>query len=264
MNALHSAPLRIPPLREQRRIAEILSTLDEQIAQTEALVEKESLVRTAILTSMVMSSNAPSITIEELASKVGSGVTPTGGSEVYRTSGITFVRSQNVLNEQLDLADAAFITDEIHKGMAGSRLEENDVLLNITGASIGRCCYVPPRSGEANVNQHVCIIRLNNPNEADAQLLAALICSEFGQRELTKQISGGNREGLNYQQVRAVSIPWPAFSETRAKMAAVLESAKLSIAALEARATKLKCQKQGLMHDLLTGKVRVNQLEKHQ
>ena len=121
MNALHSAPLRIPPLREQRRIAEILSTLDEQIEQTEALVEKESLVRTAILTSMVMSSNPPSITIEELASKVGSGVTPTGGSEVYRTSGITFVRSQNVLNEQLDLADAAFITDEIHKGMAGSR-----------------------------------------------------------------------------------------------------------------------------------------------
>jgi type I restriction enzyme S subunit len=89
--------------------------------------------------------------------------------------------------------------------------------------------------------------------------LAALICSEFGQRELNRQISGGNREGLNYQQVRAMALPWPQDATIRAEMASVIQAAKLEIEALEAELVKLRQQKQGLMHDLLTGKTGVFQ-----
>lgn len=248
-----------PSLAEQQGIAEVLSALDELIEATEALIAKKVLVRSAILTALVNDTNASSVAIDMLASKVGSGVTPTGGSEVYTSYGVTFVRSQNVLNESIELSDVAFITNEIHAGMAASKLQVHDVLLNITGASIGRCCTFPEGIGEANVNQHVCIIRLHNPCQADAALLAALICSEFGQRELNKQISGGNREGLNYQQVRAMALPWPQDAAIRAEMAAVLQAAKSEIEELEAEVMKLQQQKQGLMHDLLTGKTRVLQ-----
>ncbi len=258
LKALHEAPIRIPESeREQCGIAEVLSALDEQIEVTEALISKKVLVRSAILTALVEDAHASSVELDLLASKVGSGVTPTGGSEVYTSSGVTFVRSQNVLNESLELSDVAFITDEIHAGMAASKLQAHDVLLNITGASIGRSCTVPEGIGESNVNQHVCIIRLHHPCQADATLLAALICSEFGQRELNRQISGGNREGLNYQQVRAIALPWPQDAAIRAEMAAVLQSAKSEIEALEAEVMKSRQQKQGLMHDLLTGKTRV-------
>lgn len=245
--------------REQRGIAEVLSALDEQIEATEALISKKFLVRSAILTTLVKDAHASSVAIDLLASKVGSGVTPTGGSEVYTSSGVTFVRSQNVLNESLEFSDVAFITDETHAGMAASKLQVHDVLLNITGASIGRSCAVPEGIGEANVNQHVCIIRLHHPCKADAALLAALICSEFGQRELNRQISGGNREGLNYQQVRAMALPWPQDAAIRAEMASVIQAAKSEIEALEAELVKLQQQKQGLMHDLLSGKTRVLQ-----
>lgn len=260
LKALHEAPIRIPESEpEQQGIAEVLSALDEQIEATEALIAKKVLVRSAILTALVNDTNASSVAIDMLASKVGSGVTPTGGSEVYTSYGVTFVRSQNVLNESIELSDVAFITNEIHAGMAASKLQVHDVLLNITGASIGRCCTFPEGIGEANVNQHVCIIRLHNPCQADAALLAALICSEFGQRELNKQISGGNREGLNYQQVRAMALPWPQDAAIRAEMAAVLQAAKSEIEELEAEVMKLQQQKQGLMHDLLTGTTRVLQ-----
>lgn len=246
-----------PDYEEQKGIAEVLSVLDDQIAATEALISKKVLVRSAILTALVNDTHASSVAIDVLASKVGSGVTPTGGSEVYTSSGVTFVRSQNVLNERLELSDVAFITNETHACMAASKLQAHDVLLNITGASIGRSCIFPEGIGEANVNQHVCIIRLHNPCQADAALMAALICSEFGQRELNRQISGGNREGLNYQQVRAMSIPWPQDAAIRAEMAAVLEAAKSEIEELEAVVMKLQQQKKGLMHDLLTGKTKV-------
>jgi type I restriction enzyme S subunit len=119
-------------------------------------------------------------TIDQLAIRVGSGVTPTGGSEVYVDSGVIFIRSQNVTNSGLFLGDVAFIDDKTHQRMSSSALHPFDVLLNITGASIGRCCFVPADLGPANVNQHVCAIRLAEPNLGDACFLSATLASHIG------------------------------------------------------------------------------------
>ncbi len=97
--------------------------------------------------------------INEIATKVGSGKTPLGGEAVYTLKGIPFIRSQNVINNQLKL-DNTFIPESVHTEMASSRVLPGDILLNITGASIGRSCVVPVSFKEGNVNQHVCIIRL--------------------------------------------------------------------------------------------------------
>ncbi len=190
-------------------------------------------------------------TIGELAIHIGSGITPTGGSDVYTTSGVTFIRSQNVTNDGLLLDDVAFIDKKMHDRMKGSEVFAFDVLLNITGASIGRCCYLPLGHGSVNVNQHVCAIRLPSANESDAKYLASVLASPIGQNQIFRLNAGGNREGLNYQQLRVFRIPWPP-REGRAGIARILTTVDNLIEKTEALIAKYQAIKQGMMHDLFT------------
>ena len=105
--------------------------------------------------------------IGEICSKTGSGSTPRGGREVYKTSGILFLRTQNVYDDGLKLEDVAYIDAATHQRMAGTAVKSRDLLLNITGGSIGRCCRVPDEFGEANVSQHVAILRAAISEMAD-------------------------------------------------------------------------------------------------
>ncbi|GAA4407138.1 hypothetical protein GCM10023187_27340 [Nibrella viscosa] len=79
--------------------------------------------------------------------KVGSGVTPSGGASVYKTEGIPLLRSQNIHFDGLRLDDVAYITEEVDESMRNSRVQAGDVLINITGASIGRCYFIPDGFG---------------------------------------------------------------------------------------------------------------------
>ena len=78
----------------------------------------------------------------DLCSKTGSGSTPSGGQSAYVESGIKFLRSQNIYNDGLRLNGVAFITQKTHEKMKGTKVQSEDLLLNITGGSIGRCCIV--------------------------------------------------------------------------------------------------------------------------
>jgi type I restriction enzyme S subunit len=80
--------------------------------------------------------------IGEICSKTGSGSTPRGGKEVYTDNGVPFLRSQNVYDDGLRLDDVAYITAEIHERMSGTAVQPADLLLNITGGSMGRCCRI--------------------------------------------------------------------------------------------------------------------------
>ncbi|MCB0451032.1 MAG: hypothetical protein KDC97_13025 [Confluentibacter sp.] len=82
-----------------------------------------------------------------------------GGEAVYTNKGVLFIRSQNVNDNRLDIENAVFISEEINNEMKNSIVYPNDILLNITGASLGRSCVVPTGFNIGNVNQHVCIIR---------------------------------------------------------------------------------------------------------
>ena len=93
--------------------------------------------------------------------KVGSGKTPRGGADIYTDSGVLFLRSQNIYDVGVVTESPIFITEKIDEEMKNTRVLPNDVLLNITGGSIGRCCIFPEKLGKANVNQHVSIIRVN-------------------------------------------------------------------------------------------------------
>jgi type I restriction enzyme S subunit len=192
----------------------------------------------------------PPTTIDKLAVHVGSGVTPMGGSAVYRTEGVVFVRSQNVHFSGLKLDDVAFIDSATHASMARSEIRPYDVLLNITGASIGRCCVVPAGLGAANVNQHVCAIRLPLPSRHDATFLSAVLASHIGQAQINQLNAGSNREGLNYQQIRRFSIPWPD-APTRNAVVEIVDALNEAILKTEQLIAKLKHVRQGLLQDLL-------------
>ena len=149
--------------------------------------------------------------LKYLTKKVGSGVTPTGGSAVYINDGVALIRSQNVHFDGLRLDDVAYISEEIHDEMKASRVYPGDVLLNITGASIGRCCVVPKNLVEANVNQHVCVVRPNT--QIKAEFLNAFLSSDKGQQQISLGERGISRQGLNFEQLNSFDVIVPPLNE---------------------------------------------------
>ena len=151
--------------------------------------------------------------IGELTTKVGSGVTPRGGEAVYKSEGHPFVRSQNVGLGHLILDDVAYIDEDTHQRQKNTELQLDDVLLNITGASIGRSTLVNQQIVGGNVNQHVCIIRANK------KLIPSFLCnfllSQYGQKQIESFQAGGNRQGLNFEQIKSIKIGLPSVEEQK-------------------------------------------------
>lgn len=146
----------------------------------------------------------------EITTKIGSGKTPRGGKTSYLSIGIPLIRSQNIFNDSVNFEGVAFISDETDEEMSNSRVLPNDVLLNITGASIGRSAVY--RSNErANVNQHVCIIRANDNHHPG--FIQLNLVSARGQSAIDNSQAGGAREGLNFQQIAKFGFRFPTHTE---------------------------------------------------
>jgi len=151
------------------------------------------------------------VRLGELVKKIGSGATPRGGKNAYVKSGIPFLRSQNIWNDGLNLQDVAYIPPETHERMANTHVFPNDILLNITGASLGRCTVVPGDMETANVSQHVTIIRTINP--LNRQYLHYLILSPYIQSLVWGRQVGMAREGLSKKVLEQFEIPLPPLEE---------------------------------------------------
>ena len=223
-----------PPLEEQQAIAEHLDTkctqIDTIIAKEQAVIEKLQEYKQAIITQAITKGLNSSTKMKKtglkwmglvpeywdvkkikyLTSKIGSGKTPKGGSDVYIDEGVLFIRSQNVYDGYFDLSSVAFISHEIDSTMSNTRVYRNDVLLNITGGSIGRSCLY--ESDEpANVNQHVCIIRCNN--QMRPKFMQYFWNSRIGKISIDIYQSGANREGLNFTEIGNTLVPTPELHE---------------------------------------------------
>jgi type I restriction enzyme S subunit len=151
--------------------------------------------------------------------KVGSGLTPRGGEAVYQPSGIPLIRSQNVHLNRFETEGLVFISPEQDEEMKKTRVQPGDVLLNITGASIGRVCVVPTVICPANVNQHVCIIR--SDGTIDPAFLTLFISSPDFQRFIQDSQSGATRQALTKQAIEDFQVPLPPLPEQK-RIAAIL------------------------------------------
>jgi len=157
----------------------------------------------------------------EVCEKTGSGSTPRGGKDVYSNSGILFLRSQNIYNDGLRLDDVAFIDVQTHERMAGTRVLPCDLLLNITGGSIGRCAKMPLDFGEANISQHVAIIRV--AARGMEEFFHSLILSPYFQVFVDKSQTGAGRGGLPKNRMDSIPVPLPPLAEQHRIVAKVDE-----------------------------------------
>lgn len=185
---------------------------------------------------------------------IGSGVTPRGGSSVYqKKEGVILVRSQNVHFSGLKLNDIAFITHEINEKMKKSEVQNLDVLLNITGASIGRTAMVPIGFPKANVNQHVCILRPNN--QIAPFFLKTFLESSKGQRNVFKDQAGQTREALNLQQIKDFSLGIPQKDEQQ-KLSAFFMLLDKRIEKQKEKIEKLEQFKKGIIQKVFSQELR--------
>ena len=266
--------IALPPQSEQRAIADVLDSIDVAIERTEAIIAATETLRDSLLHELLTRGvpgwhtewkDVPGIgtipadwevvRLGDGVVHVGSGVTPRGGKSVYTPSGITFLRSQNVHFDGLRLEDVVRIPPETDKAMARSRVQPNDVLLNITGASIGRCTVVPSDFGPANVNQHVCIIRTSD--QFNPRYVWKWLSTPRSQKEIDDIQTGQSRQGLNYQQVRQLSIALPPRSEQDA-FVEILSGLDATIAEAKREQDGLRSLKESTADALLTGEARIN------
>lgn len=215
----------IPPLSEQQRIVSILdecfAAIDKAKSNTvQNLKNAKELFESylqGVFSVSIGSSNKrvgwEEKSLKELTTKIGSGATPRGGQESYITEGISLVRSMNVHDWKFRDTNLAFIDEKQAKQLEGVTLQENDVLLNITGASVARCCVFPKDYLPARVNQHVSIIRPKK-DLLDSIFLNLLLTSKpYKNMLLFNGEQGATRQAITKAQIESFRISIPPLPE---------------------------------------------------
>jgi type I restriction enzyme S subunit len=214
-NVLHELKVSAPDRRSQESIASILTAYDDLIEnnrrrmalleESARLLYQEWFVRLRVpghedirLTDSPLG-NIPKgwrvVRLGDVTTKIGSGATPRGGEAAYLDQGITLIRSLNVYDNRFDDDGLAFLNNEQAAALSHVSVESRDILLNITGASVARCCMVPERHLPARVNQHVMIVRVD-PTLSDPYFVLSALNSDETKRQL-----------LAYAQVGAKRSP---------------------------------------------------------
>ena len=161
------------------------------------------------------------VQLRDVCVKIGSGATPRGGKEAYKGGATSLIRSQNIYNEGFHRDGLVYIDDDQSAELRNVEVKPNDVLLNITGDSVARCCQVAPDVLPARVNQHVAIIR-PQPKSLDARFLRYVLVSHEYQSRLSALASAGaTRPALTKSMIEELDIPSPPLAEQKA-IAAVL------------------------------------------
>jgi len=150
------------------------------------------------------------IKLENVCSKIASGITPRGGEKVYKDSGVALIRSQNVHNNSFNSEGLVYVDDNTGREMQNVTLEKNDILLNITGDSVARCCTVPENILPARVSQHVSIIRTNEEHIVPIFLRYYLTSPQMQAFMLSLAQSGGTRNALTKGMIEKFNVPKPS------------------------------------------------------
>jgi type I restriction enzyme S subunit len=198
-------------IKVQQRIADILKRVHRLLGkrlQANQLADK--ILQSTFLE--MFGDKEPQNKVGDVATFVSSGSTPLGGENTYVENGIVFIREQNVLMNELDLQSVAHITEETHRKMRRTWVKNGDVLLNITGASLGRVAVYRGPDDKANVNQHVCIIRLDR-SKALPEYVASYLATSRRQKQIWTIQAGASRQALNFQQVKSLGFYLPDLKE---------------------------------------------------
>lgn len=151
----------------------------------------------------------PKAPLQKICSKIGSGATPKGGKTAYISEGISLIRSTNVFDFNFEYSELAHINQSQADALSNVIIEPNDVLFNITGVSVARCCMVPADVLPARVNQHVMIVRPIKGETMSYYVMFTLCSAENKAKLLGIGQSGSTREAINKQELESFEIPIP-------------------------------------------------------
>lgn len=205
----------VPPIEEQKRIVSILDEALEAIEEAKENVEKNIENAKKLFQSKLNNAlGNPNKEWEEkplkkITSKIGSGATPKGGKKSYKKSGISLIRSLNVYDDGLRKEELAFIDEKQASKLDRVKVEKGDVLLNITGASVARCCIVSDKYLPARVNQHVSIIRLKENTMRPKYLHYCLISERNKSKLLGISDQGATRQAITKSQIKDFKVRYP-------------------------------------------------------
>lgn len=260
----------LPSLKEQQKIASILSTVDEQIDETEQLIVKTKELKKGLMQQLLTKGIGHTefkrtelgeipidwdiMKLSEISEFITKGSTPTTYGFDWEDEGIYFFKSDVVKEGKFVYGDYKYISKEAHKQMTRSIVKAGDILISITG-NVGRVAIVPQEIEEANINQHIARIRVNREN-----VNAQFIFQWLNQSKIIKYYelikTGLAYPQISLAQVRDTLIPIPSSNEQQ-KIASILSTVDEQIEAYEQEKAKYEELKKGLMQQLLIGKIRV-------
>jgi type I restriction enzyme, S subunit len=268
---------------EQTQIAAILSTLDQAIEQTEAIIAKQQRIKTGLMQDLLTKGvdengnirseathefkNSPlgRVSVEweikklgEISKFVTSG--SRGWAKYYSNEGSLFIRIGNLTREHINLRLDDLVFVQVPESSEGKRtaVSEGDLLISIT-ADLGIVGIIPKKFSEAYINQHIALVRMNL-EKVVPRFIGHLLNGAVGQSQIEKLNESGAKAGLNLPTIENLLILLPNKAEQK-RIAEILDSIDNQIAHQKRQVNKLNHQKRGLMHDLLTGKVRVTNLQ---
>ena len=281
---LSKLKLRFPKdMQQQCRIAEILSTLDEAIEQTEALIAKQRQIKAGLMHDLFTRGVTPDGHLRPTresqstrfgwipkAWRIGSLLDvadlarqpiltgPFGadlGSDDFVADGVPVLRIGNVQQGQLDVTDLLYVTEAKARGLKRYSVKEGDLLFARQGATTGRNALASREADGWLINYHIIRVALDHSRCAPIFIEAAF-AGEIVIRQVERDKGRGTREGINTAQLKALQIPLASVSEQNT-IAQILMTHESQCAEMQRYLAKLRQQKHGLMHDLLTGRVRV-------
>lgn len=262
---LHEFTLPVPPLAEQQRIVGMLDEAFAGLAIAQANAEKNLQNARALFESHLQSvftqrgKGWVEDRLQSLATKIGSGATPRGGEESYKTEGVSLIRSLNVHDMGFRYQKLAFLDDVQADGLSNVVVQKRDVLLNITGASVARCCLAPEDVLPARVNQHVSIIRPIADKLSPEFLHYLLISRPYKTLLLQTGEGGSTRQAITKAQIQELKIAYPKTlaeqQEVVAKLDALATRTQRLARLYEQKQAALTALKKSLLHRAFTGEL---------
>lgn len=209
--------INIPGYIQQKKIVSILIRINKTLEYKHSLIKAyDALIKSRFVemfgNPIINDKKYPVFKLKDISQKIGSGVTPRGGDSNYIDKGVAFIRSMNVYNNTFKKENLVYIDESLAKQLCQVELFSNDLLLNITGASVARCCTVPDDILPARVNQHVCIIRQCRISNV---FLEYCLTNESYQEYLLllSNKNGATREALTKIQVENLEVIFPPLTE---------------------------------------------------
>ncbi len=262
--------IAVPPVNEQKKIAEILSAVDEEIQKTDEIISQTEKLKKGLMQDLftrgighkefketsvgMIPKEWGVVTVKSATKIITKGTTPTTYGHSFTNEGVNFFKIENIDNNgNIDLSKCKHISETTHQFLRRSQLLCNDILFSIAGA-IGRIAIVRKEHLPANTNQAIAIIR---PTEnINATYLAKILGSDFAQRQVMSKVVQLAQANINLERLGLILIPLPTLSEQK-KITDILLSVDQKITTDIKYKKVLIRLKKGLASDLLSGGVRV-------